>query len=148
MLPVTIGRRALGPMVERGYGRLVVFGGTGTDRVSGYRMVAAYSAAKTALVSWVKSAARSVDRMGTRATTQNPADVAVSAVCPGFVDTEYLRDSQRERYRRLSGGRLQTPDQIAAQVMELIGAPGGRSNGRVVAWRSPVHNLRNTRSAI
>ncbi|TVQ99531.1 MAG: SDR family oxidoreductase [Spirochaetaceae bacterium] len=148
MLPVAIGRRVLGPMLERGFGRLVVFGGTGTDRVAGYRDVAAYSAAKTALVSWVKSAAQSVDRSAYRARGQNPPDVAVCAVCPGFVDTEYLTDAQRDRYRRIAGGRLQTPEEVTAQVAELICAPAGRSNGRVVAWRRSVHNLGNTRSAI
>ena len=148
MLPVAIGRRVLGPMMERHIGRIVVFGGTGTDRVAGYREIAAYSAAKTALVSWMKSAARSVDRTGRHVTTQNLPGVAVCAICPGFVDTEYLSGEQRERYRRLAGGRLQSPDEVAAQVVELISAPRGRSNGRVVAWRRTVHNHRNTRSAI
>ncbi len=152
MLPVAIGRRVLGPMIQRGRGRLVVFGGTGTDRVAGYHDVAAYSAAKTALMSWVKSAARSVersvDRPDHRARGQNPPNVAVSAVCPGFVDTEYLTEAQRERYRRLSGGRLQTPDEVAAEVIDLISGPAGRSNGRVVAWQGTVHNLGNTPGAI
>lgn len=124
MLPVLIGQRCLPTMVERGFGRVLVFGGSGTAQIRGYRSVAAYSAVKTALMSWVKSAAREVAG----------GNVGVTALCPGYVDTEYLDDAARARYaRRLPEGRLWTPRQVASAAVAVLDPRSALFNGAVIA---------------
>jgi NAD(P)-dependent dehydrogenase (short-subunit alcohol dehydrogenase family) len=123
VLPALVFSRLLPSMIERGFGRVVVFGGTGTHRVSGYRTIAAYSAEKTALGVLVKSAAR--EAAG--------SDVAVNAVCPGPVDTEYLSEAQRRRFRRvLPGGEMPAPGQIVPYVLSLIVQDSPFMNGALV----------------
>jgi NAD(P)-dependent dehydrogenase (short-subunit alcohol dehydrogenase family) len=122
MLPVMLGRRCLPGMIERGFGRFLVFGGTATDQIRGYRQVAAYSAIKTALMSWVKSAAR----------TTAGTNVTVNALCPGYVQTEYLDASELERFRRLSGGALDTPEDVARVALALLDPTQTLFNGAVI----------------
>ncbi len=127
MLPVMLAQRCLPVMQQRGFGRVLVFGGTGTDRIAGFRTVAAYSAVKTALMSWVKSAAREVGSAGQH------ANLAVNAICPGYVATEYLSQTTRERYaRRIPGGRLATPQQVATAALALLDPGSTLMNGVIL----------------
>lgn len=130
MLPVLLAQRCIPVMLQRGFGRVLVFGGTGTDRIAGFRTVAAYSAVKTALMSWVKSAARDV----ASATQQGGRpNVAVNAICPGYVATEYLSPRTRERYaRRIPGGRLSTPEEVASAALALLDPGSTILNGAIL----------------
>ena len=76
---------ALPHMCENEWGRILLFGGTRTDAVRGFRTNAAYAAAKTGLASLAKSVALEYASMG----------VACNVICPGFVDTEYLESGEK-----------------------------------------------------
>lgn len=78
-------------MIERNWGRIVLFGATGTERIRGFREDPAYGAAKTALSSLVRSADLAAENR----------DVAVNCIAPGYVDTEY-----RHWGRGLSAGAV------------------------------------------
>lgn len=107
-------------MVETGWGRIVLFGGTGTDKPRGFRTLGAYSAAKTGITSLVRSAA--LETAGT--------GVAVGAVIPRIVDTEYLSDSDRERLKALMPeGRLDKPEETAKLVLQFICGDDDKVNG-------------------
>ena len=99
-------------MMERNWGRILLFGGTNTDTIRGFTTTAAYSAAKTGLAVLAKSVARTAGHKG----------VTCNIVCPGLTDTEYLQEEQR-RYNR-EKSPLQQPLQaaevarVALEVME------------------------------
>ena len=98
-------------MAARGFGRILLFGGTKTELPRGFRMNAAYASAKTGL----GVIARSV----TAEYAGN--NVACTVVCPGMVDTEYLDPGKRDNFAKLApGGRLTKPDRIAAFVVNLL----------------------------
>jgi NAD(P)-dependent dehydrogenase (short-subunit alcohol dehydrogenase family) len=71
----------LGPMVERGFGRIVAV--SSTAGVKGYPYVSAYCAAKHAVVGLVRALALETATSG----------VTVNAVCPGFTDTDLVDES-------------------------------------------------------
>jgi NAD(P)-dependent dehydrogenase (short-subunit alcohol dehydrogenase family) len=73
--PFRLVRRVLPPMLERGWGRVVVVASVVAKR--GEPQVAAYTAAKHGVLGLVRAAAAEVARSG----------VTVNAVCPGYVDT-------------------------------------------------------------
>ncbi len=121
-LPGALASACVGPMAERGYGRLLFFGGTSTDSVRGYTSTAAYSAAKAGIGVLVKSIA--LEYAGT--------GVSAVALCPGFVDTEYLPDRERAFLRRAApGGELTDPGEIARIGLALL--VGESTNGAIVA---------------
>src|SRR5262249_24845076 len=68
-------------MIERGFGRLVNVASTAGLR--GYAYISAYCAAKHALVGLTRALAAETAARG----------VTVNAVCPGYTDTELVRDS-------------------------------------------------------
>lgn len=65
---------ALPGMMERSYGRIVLFGGTRTETVRAYKTNAAYAGAKTGLSVLVKSVAATYTRFG----------ITCNALLPGF----------------------------------------------------------------
>ena len=71
----------LGPMAERGFGRIVAI--ASTAGLKGYPYVTAYCAAKHAVVGFVRALALETATSG----------VTVNAVCPGFTDTELVAES-------------------------------------------------------
>jgi NAD(P)-dependent dehydrogenase (short-subunit alcohol dehydrogenase family) len=108
-------------MMERNWGRILLFGGTNTDTVRGYITTPAYSAAKTALGVAAKSAARiGADR-----------GVTCNVICPGLTDTEYL-DGQARTYNREKspGGRPLTSGDIALAALAVMENPA--VNGAVI----------------
>ena len=112
-------------MLERKWGRVVNV--ASTAGLSGGKYLAAYSAAKHALVGLTRSTAAEVAGTG----------VTANAVCPGFVDTEMTAETVdrivartgRTREEALaaalaSGGqtRLIGADEVAAAVVSLVAA--------------------------
>jgi 3-hydroxybutyrate dehydrogenase len=113
-------------MIERGFGRVVNV--ASTAGLKGYAYVTAYCAAKHALVGLTRALAAETARRG----------VTVNAVCPGYTDTDLVRDSIA-RVAAKSGrpqtdvlaeyqkdapiGRLIRPEEVAAAVLYLC-SPG------------------------
>jgi NAD(P)-dependent dehydrogenase (short-subunit alcohol dehydrogenase family)/enamine deaminase RidA (YjgF/YER057c/UK114 family) len=115
-------RAFLPEMLERKWGRVVNV--ASTAGLSGGKYLAAYSAAKHALMGLTRSAAAEVAGTG----------VTVNAVCPGFVDTEMTAESVarivaktgRSREEALAAAlasagqsRLISADEVAAAVVSL-----------------------------
>lgn len=125
VLPSAAVSRCLPAMQERNFGRILLFGGTRTDRIRGYETIAAYAAAKTGLASVVKSVARQTGSY----------DICINALCPGYVDTEYYDDVDRERTARAApGGRMIDP----AEVAEMAGVLLSRRNRSVTGAVIPI----------
>jgi NAD(P)-dependent dehydrogenase (short-subunit alcohol dehydrogenase family) len=128
--------RALAPgMAKRGFGRVISVASTAA--LKGYAYTAAYSAAKAGLVGMTRALAREYADRG----------VTFNAVCPGFVDTDIVRDavatitsktgrSEGEARASLAGfnpqGRLLAPTEIADLVAWLAAPAAGSVTGQ--AW--------------
>jgi 3-hydroxybutyrate dehydrogenase len=126
----------LGPMTERGYGRIVAV--ASTAGLKGYPYVSAYCAAKHAVIGLVRALALETARAG----------VTVNAVCPGFTDTplvaqsldRIMRKTGRSRDEALAElvrhnpqGRLVDPREIADAVLWLCGEGAGAVTGQAIA---------------
>lgn len=124
-------RRALPPMIDNGWGRIVVIASVVAKR--GERHVSAYTASKHGVLGLVRAAADEVARKG----------VTVNAVCPGYVDTpmtDVTVKAMSERLaitgaeaatmlaRRQPIGRLIDADEVAAAVQACI--DNGAINGQ------------------
>lgn len=123
--PFLLCRAALPLLRKSGRGRIINVASTAGLRGGAY--IAAYAAAKHALVGL------------SRALAAELKDVSVDWVCPGFVDSELTDRSigrigretgieEAEARRRLAAmnpcGRLIRPDEVAAAVGKLIDRPG------------------------
>lgn len=72
-------------MMKNQFGRILLFGGTGSSFRSEFATNAAYAGAKSGLNVLVSSTAASYADFG----------ITCNAICPGFVDTEYLSEGQK-----------------------------------------------------
>ena len=133
---VTATRTVLPGMVERGFGRIVSV--ASTAGLKGYAYVSAYCAAKHAVVGLTRALAAEVARSG----------VTVNAVCPGYTDTDLVRDSV-DRIAAKTGrtaeealsiltranpqGRLVAPREVADAVVWLCGREAGAVTGQAIA---------------
>lgn len=123
-------------MIERGFGRIVNIASTAGLR--GYPYVTAYCAAKHALVGLTRALAAEIGGRG----------VTVNAVCPGYTDTELVRDSI-DRVVQQTGraradvlaeylhdtpiGRLIEPEEVAAAVLYLCSEQAAAVTGTTLA---------------
>lgn len=123
-------------MLERGFGRIVNVASTAGLR--GYPYVAAYCAAKHALVGLTRALAAETAARG----------VTVNAVCPGYTDTELVRASigrvadktgrtpeevLADYVRDAPIGRLIAPQEVAAAVLYLCSPGAAAVTGTTLA---------------
>ncbi len=121
-LPGALASAAVEGMRKRGWGRVLLFGGTRTDGIRGFRTNAAYAAAKTGLGVLAKSIAAEYARDG----------VAALALCPGFVGTEYLPPGEAESLAsRTPRGRLTSAKDLGTFAAELLSREPPLWNGAV-----------------
>jgi NAD(P)-dependent dehydrogenase (short-subunit alcohol dehydrogenase family) len=126
----------LAGMIARGFGRIVAV--ASTAGVKGYPYVTAYCAAKHAVVGLVRALALETARTG----------VTVNAVCPGYTDTDLVRESLdriehktgRPREEALAAmikdnplGRLIRPEEVAAAVLALCAPDASAMTGETLA---------------
>lgn len=125
--PFALCRAALPAMAENGYGRVVNVASTAA--LEGYAYTSAYVASKHALLGLTRALRAEA------AARWKDADVALGAVCPGFVDTDIVAasaarlagatglDEAAAKARLASmnpSGKLLTPDEVAAAVVQLV----------------------------
>src|SRR5438132_442500 len=128
-------RAFLSRMLERKRGSIVNV--ASVAGLAGGRYIAAYAAAKHAVVGLTRSVAAGIEGKGGRC----------NAVGPGFVDTEMTKESVERVVTKTgkdpdaalsallasaSQGRLITPDEVAAAVLTLADLHGQRVNGTAV----------------
>ncbi|MBU8913076.1 MAG: SDR family oxidoreductase [Spirochaetales bacterium] len=122
-LPALLVSGLLPGMVDRGFGRILLFGGPRTDRNEGYRQIAAYGAAKHGLASLTRSVARQYASRNIRC----------NMICPGYVDTEYYSEEQKtEIASRQPQGRLISVDEIATLAVRLLDPASESINGAII----------------
>ncbi len=129
-------QQVLPAMVERGFGRIVNV--ASTAGLKGYAYVAAYVAAKHGLVGLTRAAALELAKTG----------VTVNAVCPGYTDTEIVRDAVATIVRKTGRdeaaaraalasnnpqGRLVRPEEVAQAVLWLMRADSAAITGQAIA---------------
>jgi NAD(P)-dependent dehydrogenase (short-subunit alcohol dehydrogenase family) len=103
--------RVLPSMLERAWGRILLFGGTNTDTIRGFATTAAYSAAKTGLGVLAKSVAKAAGGAG----------VTCNVICPGLTDTEYADETARAYNRAKSpAGKALSPKMVALTAMYVL----------------------------
>ena len=121
IFPGILVSHVLSGMIERNWGRILLFGGTNTDTIRGFTTTAAYSAAKTALGVLAKSTAKAAGARG----------VTCNVVCPGLTDTEYVSEALRRYNREKSpGGRSLMPLEVAQTALAILENPD--VNGAVI----------------
>ena len=129
-------RAALPDMLAAGHGRIVNVASTAGQR--GYAYVAAYVAAKHGVIGLTRALALEVAKKG----------ITVNAVCPGYTETDLLRDSianvvaktgrsvEEARAGFAAGnpqGRIVQPDEVADAVRWLCGDGAAAINGQSIS---------------
>ena len=109
-------------MINKGWGRILLFGGTKTADIRGFSDTAAYAAAKTALGTLAKSVAKCAGKDG----------ISCNVICPGLTGTEYTSQEDLAWYREKNpGGRLLAANEIACCALGVLENPV--VNGTIIA---------------
>ncbi|MGH9069450.1 MAG: SDR family NAD(P)-dependent oxidoreductase [Acidimicrobiales bacterium] len=129
--PIRVTRAVLGPMVERGWGRIVNIA-SDAGRV-GSSLESVYSGAKGGLIAFTKTVAREAARAG----------VTANSVCPGPTDTALLAGmaGQDERSAKIVSslgravpvGRIGQPGDVAPAVAFLASEAAGYITGQTLS---------------
>lgn len=131
-LPGTLASEAAAGMAHRGFGRILLFGGTRTDAIRGFKANAAYAAAKTGIGVLAKSIAVEYSGRG----------VSCSVLCPGFIDTEYLDDAMKARLKAASPrGRLIPSSSIASLALDMLLGGMDLANGSIIVADEGLYSL-------
>lgn len=118
VFPGVLVSSVIGGMMERNWGRILLFGGTNTDTVRGFTGTTAYSAAKTALAVVAKSVAKFAAKNG------GGRNVTCNVVCPGLTDTEYTAEALGRYNREKSpDGKPLRPEQVAEAALAVLENP-------------------------
>jgi len=136
MSVVHAAHEVLGSMVMHGFGRIVAI--ASTAGLKGYGYVSAYCASKHATIGLVRALAVETAKTG----------VTVNAICPGYSDTDLVRDSVA-RIMKATGkseadvlaamlkdapiGRLIRPEEIAAAVVFLCSPAASAITGATLS---------------
>jgi NAD(P)-dependent dehydrogenase (short-subunit alcohol dehydrogenase family) len=136
VLGIVHATRALLPdMVTRKFGRVIAV--ASTAGLKGYGYVSAYCAAKHAVIGLVRSLAIETAKTG----------VTVNAVCPGYTDTDLVRDSVAAVVKKTGKApediiahyvkdmpiaRLIRPEEVAAAVLYLCSAEAAGVTGSAI----------------
>jgi NAD(P)-dependent dehydrogenase (short-subunit alcohol dehydrogenase family) len=123
-LPGALVSLCLPGMKSRGFGRILLFGGTRTDVIRSFSTNVAYAAAKTGLGVLAKSiAAQGASR-----------NVAAILACPGFVRTEYLSEETIARLKEKSPvGELFHAGGLVSPLLDLLQAEPCAASGAVIS---------------
>lgn len=132
-----LGIRAVLPgMLEQGWGRIVNIASTASLR--GYAYVSAYCAAKHAVLGLTRALALELARK----------PVTVNAVCPGYTETDIVRDTlaniqaktgrsaaeaTAELVKHNPQGRLVQPDEVASAVLWLCQPESAAVTGQAIS---------------
>jgi NAD(P)-dependent dehydrogenase (short-subunit alcohol dehydrogenase family) len=129
-------RPVLPGMAKRGHGRVINI--ASTAGLKGYAYVSAYAAAKHALVGLTRSVALEVAAQG----------ITVNALCPGYAETDLLRESlarivartgrseaeaRAELLRGNPQGRFIQPEEVAAAALFLCRPEASAITGQAIA---------------
>ena len=114
-------RRALGPMADGGYGRVVAIGSSAGVN-GGKNSCAAYAASKAGLMCLAKSIANEYAAAG----------ITANAVAPTLIDTAMMEAQPEGVEELIPVGRLGTPADIADLVAYLCSGHAGYITGEVV----------------
>ena len=127
---------ALPDMLEAGWGRIVNI--ASTAGLKGYAYVSAYTAAKHGVIGLTRSLALELATKG----------ITVNAVCPGYTETDILRDSIANVMKKTGRseadaratfaagnpqGRIVQPDQVADSVRWLCLPAAGAITGQAIS---------------
>lgn len=114
-------RAALGPMLERDFGRIVNVAST-SGPVTAYVGNAAYHAAKAGMVGLTRALAIEVAGRG----------ITVNAVAPGWIATPSSTEHELNMGDATPAGRSGTPDEVASAIAGLVMPAASYTTGQLL----------------